>query len=141
LPAEVALSTAARAEAAAFVSTAACTEAAAFLSAAACAESAALLSAAACAESAAFLSTTACTEAVVRAGLRLAACLAALDVLPCGRAVARAAQRVVAIDVLRARANVAGVRTAMLNALQTLARAAAEILTSAVLQRLLRLCA
>ena len=133
------MSAAARAEAAAFVPTAACTEAAAFLSAAARTEATAFLSSAARAEAAAFLSSAARTEAVVRAGLRLAARLAALDVLPCGRAVARAAQRVVAIDVLRARANVAGVRTAMLNALQTLARAAAEILTGAVLQRLLRL--
>src|SRR5690242_3407168 len=52
------------------------------------------------------LLSAACAEAIARAAtLRLAARLPALNVLPRGCAVAGAAQRVVAIQVLRARPN------------------------------------
>src|SRR5581483_9768869 len=84
------------------------------------------------------LLSAACAEAIARAAtLRLAARLPALNVLPRGCAVAGAAQRVVAIQVLRARPNVSTVRAAVLNALQALASVAAQILAGAALQRLL----
>lgn len=78
-------------------------------------------------------------EAVACAGLRLPAFLSAVHVLLRRRAVAGAAQRIVAIYILCARPDIARVGAAVLDTLQTLARAPAQILAGAVLQGLLRL--
>src|SRR4051794_30734442 len=68
-----------------------------------------------------------------------AACIATLHVLPGGVTVPGAAQRIVAVRVVSAIAQIARVVAALVDALQSLAGRAAHIFASAALERLHRL--